>query len=409
MVVTGYGSSIYNQNYYNETEPTTGGPGPTVPPQYWRGLPIHGIMSSYFGDWEFDIGKSVRWLQYLTTDLYVMDTSIGDNTRNWVVAWDRTFPEAKYSFNSNFTFFEDPARWRRESFERAMEAYHYLPTDWVVFVDCTEGLCLDDDSAAPDANPFKWYLEQEAFLAGNLETVSFPIYAFLKNKTPLTHAPRIIDPVFEEQLLRQLDLLEEGPGTDDLRREVFGWQYVNRSFDVYGAPMYQFAGYSPRMFRVRQLLEPGFDWSIIDTFFPTAFPLDSPSNRTSIVSYSYARWAEDPADRDNETTMPLSASVDLGWRLRQTMNSVRAVSGLESTDWNDPDPEGSEGYLAVIGDEGVPFVNLRTPIYHGTFRDNVRDGLYYYDTVLGPVPWNQLRDMPAVDPTDWDNQVVQTV
>jgi hypothetical protein len=363
-------------------------------------------MSSYFGDWEWDIGKSVRWTQYLVNDIFMVDIMVGDTTRNWVVAWDQSFPEVQHTFVKDFTFFDDPPRWRRESFEKARATYGYALDDWVVFTDCTEGLTLDDRTPAPSANPFEWYLQEEIRLTGGQSILALPVYAYLHIDPPVTHAARIIDPVLEASLLSQLAALQAQPGdTTQAQKAIFDMQVVNRSYDIYGIPQYLFAGWSPRIFQVSDLANPLFDWSCIDTIYPVAKPEFSPAVYTSLVSYAYARWAEEDTQRDPDTLLPLTLNEDVGWVMRRAMDSVRPIPGLQDTNWSSADPAGSDGYLAVAQNDDAPFVALRTPIYHGTFRDNIRDGLFYYDTVLGPVPWNLVREQAAVDPVEWAEQV----
>ena len=45
---------------------------------------------------------------------------------------------------------------------------------------------------------------------------------------------------------------------------------------------------------------------------------------------------------------------------------------------------------------------LSTPLYTTVFRGNPREGLFYLDGQLGPVPWNYLTGQPVVDPAEWD-------
>jgi hypothetical protein len=122
-------------------------------------MAIHGIVSTYFGDLEFDIGKSLNWTKPFCDTMYVMDINTADSSRQYVVDWDRSFPSVKKSFFSQYSFLTNPTtakNWRKESFNRAKTAWNYDSNDWVMFIDGTEGLnayhapptTFDIDSAA---------------------------------------------------------------------------------------------------------------------------------------------------------------------------------------------------------------------------------------------------------------------
>jgi len=105
-------------------------------------MAIHGIVSTYFGDLEYDIGKSLTWTRWFCDDIYAMDVSIADSSRQYIIDWDKTYPNVKHSFYSS-SFLVSPtyaAAWRKESFKRAKAAWNYDPNDWVMFIDGTEGL-----------------------------------------------------------------------------------------------------------------------------------------------------------------------------------------------------------------------------------------------------------------------------
>ena len=105
-------------------------------------MPIHGIVSTYFGDLEYDIGKCLTWTRSFCDDVYAMDISISNSSRQYVLDWDRAYPNVKQSFYSK-PFLASPttaAAWRKESFNRAKSAWNYDPNDWVMFIDGTEGL-----------------------------------------------------------------------------------------------------------------------------------------------------------------------------------------------------------------------------------------------------------------------------
>lgn len=127
-------------------------------------MAIHGIVSTYFGDLEFDIGKSLNWTKTFCDTMYVMDINNSEFSRQYVIDWDSTLPLAKKSFFSQYSFLTSPTtakNWRKESFTRAKTAWNYSADDWVMFIDGTEGLnvfhapptTFDVDSAAIESVP----------------------------------------------------------------------------------------------------------------------------------------------------------------------------------------------------------------------------------------------------------------
>lgn len=112
-------------------------------------MAIHGIVSTYFGDLEYDIGKSLNWTRYFCDTSFVLDTNSADSSRRYVVDWAKTFPDVKYSvFLGNPSFFGsrfNAANWRQESYLRAKQAWNYSDDDWVLFIDGTEALNVYHD------------------------------------------------------------------------------------------------------------------------------------------------------------------------------------------------------------------------------------------------------------------------
>jgi hypothetical protein len=103
---------------------------------------IHGVISTYFGDLEYDIGKSLNWTQYHCDTVYVLDSNTADGTRQYIIDWEHWLPKAKYSFNADGYFGDvnTAALWRAEAFARADAAWGYDDEDWVLFIDGTEAL-----------------------------------------------------------------------------------------------------------------------------------------------------------------------------------------------------------------------------------------------------------------------------
>jgi hypothetical protein len=45
---------------------------------------------------------------------------------------------------------------------------------------------------------------------------------------------------------------------------------------------------------------------------------------------------------------------------------------------------------------------LSTPLYPTVLRGHLREGLFFLDRELGPVPWNFVTHQAAVDQDRWD-------
>jgi hypothetical protein len=81
-----------------------------------------------------------------------------------------------------------------------------------------------------------------------------------------------------------------------------------------------------------------------------------------------------------------------------------------------PDPTGvahpvgtqSPAYAYLYADydtgDGDPAFNK----YVALWRQNPRDGVWYINYTLGPVPVDPITGDPTVDPADWDSQSVAT-
>lgn len=451
-------------------------------PQY------HGILSAYYGDNEWDIGKSVRWLQYFcdTEFGYDMNAGDGEKSRQYFVDWNRSFSDVKFEY-ANTTFFgslDASASWRAQSFAKADELWEYDADDWVVFVDCSEGLCLEEDPALiapvegllpePDApppdpddippldspesiaNPFQVYLANEIAQAESEQPgatrIFLPVWAFLYDSAAYA-IPRVIDSALQTEI--------DAAGPDDIinglsKAEA---QAANTTYTATCRSYYAFAGYSPRIFKVSELRNfTTLDWKTIDTYYPTAQNGGGQATVAtdpllSIISYAYARWSSDPSKVSSHPRLPNDQTTDEGWKMRQKISTVRPITGLEVTTWAatgiDSTSNNEEwGYFptdldpqnATSHDGGTPpadsigsfdqefstafssafrsfatdgfsdptqyswpagFPELYTPLYDNIFRENVRDGLWYRDGDLGPVPWNFISGQAAdIDPQD---------
>ena len=494
-------------------------------------MAIHGIMSSYFGDQEYDIGKAVRWMQYFCDTEYAVDINLSSKPRGYLISWAKSFPNVSYGYNSAFPFFApNAAQWRKDSFDKANSVWNYDPDDWVIFIDCTEGLCVDtvnnslpvvggvdtrpvdefglpmyspseiadglpdadlgpgavqDDgtgdpgsdysfttlgqpwnppdpgeglpnpnAALGEDNPFKAWVEQEIDNAdtnlggaGSAEIIHLPVWAYLHDSGAYT-----VDRTIDEEFQAEIDATPDGQLVRGLSKSDA--TAANTTVTTTARSRYAFAGYSPRIFKVQQLIDFAGDltpsgWGMIDEFSSgatTGGVEDTPEQVLSVVSYAYARWSSDPANYDFHPRIPNDESTDEGWKMRQKISTVRAVPLMNAatwaTDqddsaveheywgWQEPDLDianaSSEtgGFSAQFSSaysvdfrsfEADPIVlgptawmvgkpELATPLYDNVFRDNPRDGLFYLSEELGPVPWNFIANAPA-DRADEQQQV----
>lgn len=357
-------------------------------------MAVHGIMSSYFGDYEWDIGKSVRWFTYFCDTEYVMDINLG-SSRRFLLSWTKSFPNVAFSYNSVFPFFEDlesAAQWRYESFLAADRKWSYDDDDWIVFVDCSEGLCVDnitsplnvgssdwddlvdevDDRdpltpmgappsgitsgsilppphrALEDANPFKDYILGEIEAAelvdgpGTADVIYLPVWAYVGDTAPYT-----VDMVIDQALQDEIDAADPGDMFNGLTAEEA--QVANTSITTTTQSKYVFAGYSARMFKASYLRDVmGSDlsqWEKIDTYESSVVesePEYTPKQYLSIISYAYARWSSDQSKMtwDRE---PVAEEYDDGWEMRKKISNVRPLvsEGFQVTDWDTSDSFGS--------------------------------------------------------------------
>ena len=465
-------------------------------------------MSSYFGDYEWDIGKSVRWFQYFCDTEYAMDINLG-KSRRYLLSWTKSFPNVAFSYNSVFPFFENKqtaAQWRFESFLEADKAWDYDGTDWVVFVDCSEGLAVDTvtsplnvggsewdiltgtqfegdndpltpfgkppsnlqegdllpppSTALEDANPFKDYVVGEvdaAELLGGIgvpKVLYLPVWAYVGDTAPYT-----VDLVIDQELQDRIDAGGPGDLYDGLTASEA--ETANTSITTTAQSKYVFAGYLPRAFRVDYLrntlgatqgtewsdlsISVQAEWEKLDDFVSS--PINSgaewtPRSYLSLITYAYARWSNDQSKMtwDRKTT---DEATDDGWEMRKKISNVRSLvgKGFQTADWNNVDNHGSIEWgwqpevleisnassdttgsvenqyssafsASFLNFERDPhevstglwpsgFPQIGTPLYDNIFRDNPRDGLFYEDDELGPVPWNFIVNVPAVDEDEW--------
>ena len=82
---------------------------------------VHVIVGAQFGDLEFDIGKSVRWVTWYCDNVFVLDVNLG-TPRYWIVNWAETFPDAKHTV-TGINYFVRPTEFRKEQWRQYKLAF----------------------------------------------------------------------------------------------------------------------------------------------------------------------------------------------------------------------------------------------------------------------------------------------
>lgn len=415
---------------------------------------IHGIASSYFGDQEWDLGKSVRWLQYFCNTEFALDANLDKRPRAYLIAWESSFKDVKYNYFSSHDFFDSPAaaaEWRQDSFVKADAVWDYDADDWVLFVDCTEGICVDTNNPPPplvappegtdlDLDPFQSYVVEEIDNAGAVDVIYLPFWAYTRSS-----APFMVYGEVDPNLSDITDGLAPGQRYQGLTAEEL--IQANRTAQVSAYSYFTNPGYLPRLIKVSALRDPGFDWESLDTFVETV-PVDAGESvlSLSLISYAYCQWSSDPTLIDPDTGLPITEEADDGFRMRAAISNVRPIDGLPFASWPPTDtpvessmplpaglqPQGDSVLTAEGPEFSVDFAPetlnfqrrevevpvdvwpldrpiLTTPLYPTTIRANVREGLFYLSKELGPVPWNFLTGQPAVDPQLREANAIQQI
>ena len=247
---------------------------------------IHGIVGAQFGDLEYDVGKSVRWLEFFVDDLFIMDINTGEQ-RYWVINWAESFPDSKHSVTGRNFFYSkaEATEWRKEQFAAGDLAFDYEDEDWVLFIDGHEGLSFDNRSLPDDydAAPFmSWMYREIARAVERGQTaVHLPFFVYLKYS----------------------DLQNITYATDaDTGGADVGIPPVSQGVSV---PWYLPAGWMPRLFQVSSLRNPAFDWSTIDT--PVSTP---PAGEVSYLDTTMGTFsAADAADLNITTDVRFTAKI----------------------------------------------------------------------------------------------------
>ena len=364
---------------------------------------VHGLVGAQFGDLEFDAGKSVRWLEFFTDDLFIVDINTGDQ-RYWVINWSASFPDSEHTVTGR-NFFANAPIWRKEQFEAATKEFTYNDEDWVLFVDGHEGMSFDNRSLPDDydAFPFMSFLYREIARIeaagqdiGYLPFFVYLTYSDLQNITYSTAA-------------------NDGG-------EALGIPAVQQAVSV---PWYLPQHYLARLVKVSRLRNLDFDWSIIDTPDESP-PYDASGAKAQVLSYGYAHWSLPDIPPGETTVPPLTADNDLGWKMRNMLSRVRPIPGIPFGDtWQDPstDPDSLPGPWCVdtminvdtsleptVEEDGhtepdAATAGIRVPLYDTVMRLNLRDGLWYERGNSGNVPitWDDVHQVwvPRYDPAQW--------
>jgi hypothetical protein len=368
---------------------------------------VYALIGAPFGDQEYDIGKSARWLEYFSDKLFVLDVNLGE-PRYWIVNWTLTFPHAEHSV-TNINFFERPMDFRKEQFRKANKEYSLQPDDWVLWVDGTEGLSFDN-SSLPDDYDFESFMsfiyrEIARAEAASEDRVTLPFFVFLRSG------------------------------------EIQNVTYAHPSNDEDGVipPVLQPISvpyYSPyqgltRLMKVSALVDPMFDWASLDQ--PSA---PSTGVKAQIVSYAYAHWQYLNIPPGTTEMPPLSESNDEGFKMRKRISQIRPVASLPAGTW-DPaaDPAGvpgpwagyiltntNPGFVPItdnpITDPHASALGVKTPLYDTVLRLNLRDGVWYEgaNTVDGsdisgntPMQWDSVNERWTTyyDPNVWPSTGAQ--
>jgi hypothetical protein len=104
-------------------------------------MAIHAIVSSYFGEYEYDLNHSLNWTRNFCDTVYVLDNNISQKPRVDIERIAGIYDNIKYGFEGvPFFGVEEAASWRKRSYALGKQAWNYENDDWVIFVDGTEGL-----------------------------------------------------------------------------------------------------------------------------------------------------------------------------------------------------------------------------------------------------------------------------
>lgn len=358
---------------------------------------IHILVGAPFGDNEFDIGKSVRWLSWFSSSTFILDVNLGTQ-RYWVIDWTASFPKSMH-YVTGINYFVNPVGFRMEQWTRAQQQIKITNNDWVLWVDGVEGLSVDNRDPLPtdyDVAPFTSFLWRAIDTAVN-DRVYLPFYVFLRS-----------DEV--QNASYNTDAVPPGSVVPPLSQTI-------------STPFYLDTGKGLcRLMKASVLRDPTFNWATIDQLAPARDDL-----QTQIISYAYAHWAPLHIPPGETEVPPLTEANDRGWEMRKSISKVRPIPGLGFTTWDDgaSDPVGEPGPwvaatvaqtnpdLVITPDTSTPSAPqaalepVTTPLYDQVIRMNLRDGLWYVAGASGniPVRWDSDTQtwISDYDPDLWAN------
>lgn len=363
---------------------------------------VYALMGAPFGDLELDIGKSARWMEYFSDDMFVLDVNLGTQ-RYWIVNWAKTFPNAEHTV-TGINFFTDAVNFRKEQFRLANNFYHFDNEDWILWIDGSEGLSFDNRSLPDDytSDPFMSFVWREIERAEGTavkDKVVLPFYVFLHNdqisNVSYDHAQNPSGIVSGDTTLLDYSFDDTGlvfsgswhshatpvtwsffftdvqpvvvSGFNVVQQMPLGvWRVVvnnattsfaysirvSETFD--GVPMptlqqpvsvpyYLAANGLTRMTKVSRLRIDPTVFAAIDT--PSA---PSANVKAQVISYAYCHWNEPNIPPGATEVSLLTEANDDGFRMRKLISLVRPIAGLPFAVWNPNDqPVGQSGPWAV--------------------------------------------------------------
>jgi hypothetical protein len=336
---------------------------------------VHVVVGAQFGDLEFDVGKSVRWVTWFCDNVFVLDVNLG-TPRYWIVNWAETFPDAKHTV-TGINYFVLPKEFRAEQWKQYCLAFgEPHDDDWLLWLDASEGLNVDNRSLPDDYAfaPFKSFLWREIQRAEDLGQpyAVLPYYVFLRSD----HIVNVTYPTVADTSGPNQDL---GP------------------LQAISTPYYQAYQGLKRLWKASELKKANFDWTQLDNVVAP-----SAGAKTALVSYAYAHWNLQDIEPPATEVPALTADNDDGYRMRQLMSRVRPVPGIPVSDtWIPPssDPAGLPGpWSPADANNPDPIVNsgpyLNAEVGYASLPDP------------GPFPaeatviWTARSNLPLTGPGD---------
>jgi hypothetical protein len=281
---------------------------------------VHGIICTYLGDGELDLGKTARWLQYFTDSIFFYDANGTDN-RRYAVDYAKSWPPCQFAYHpsSAAKFQAKPEVMRQMAFQAADAAWSYDANDWVIYVDGTEGISTDVPHDAlellPGSDRFR-YLYDEA-QAATQPYIGLAFRAFVSQGT-VVERTYDIDPTLGDVPYNKATWWSNDPHYLDLTNVVS-------------------SRYLLRMARVSALrTAPVSAFQAMDTYNMQG-PGFVAGQHAGIISYAYARFSEVDYDRPD---LWVEAN-DQGFATRLFMQQVpgRNIPQLPSV-YTTPDPVG---------------------------------------------------------------------